>query len=351
MSSCSRSTATRSPTAPTTALPKSIRLNAVVGFTNMLLRLWEAESPAAVLVAWDTLSTPTYRHEAFAPYQSGRVFEESILEQLDILPDAVASLGFAVAKAPGFEADDFLAAAARAWPGEVLVATSDRDAYQLASDRVTILQPAKGVSELGADRAGRGARALRRRAGAGARPDRAPRRPVRQAPGRARHRAEEGGGDPARARRRWRRRSPPDDFAAEAEELRLYRRIATMDASAPLPPLEEQTPTWAEASSFYERLGLGNLAGRVRSAWRRIAADGRVAQPPGRRARTRGRRAPRAARAVAGRDRRAARRGRARGPRERRPHQRSAPLLPARPSRTAARKGLDELVEIVRSTS
>jgi len=73
------------------ALPKSIRLNAVVGFTNMLVRLWQAEQPEAVLVAWDTLSVPTYRHEAFEPYQSGRVFEESILEQLEILPEVVSA--------------------------------------------------------------------------------------------------------------------------------------------------------------------------------------------------------------------------------------------------------------------
>ena len=53
------------------ALPKSIRLNAVVGFTNMLVRLWQAEQPDAVLVGWDTLAVPTYRHEAFEPYQSG----------------------------------------------------------------------------------------------------------------------------------------------------------------------------------------------------------------------------------------------------------------------------------------
>ena len=130
------------------ALPKSIRLNAVVGFTNMLVRLWQAEQPDAVLVAWDTLSVPTYRHEAFEPYQSGRVFEESILEQLEILPEVVSSFGFLVAKAPGYEADDFLAAAAREWPGNVLVATSDRDAFQLANERVTILQPTRGVSEL-----------------------------------------------------------------------------------------------------------------------------------------------------------------------------------------------------------
>ena len=38
-------------------------------------------------------------------------------------------------------------------------------------------------------------------------------------------------------------------FRREAEDLRLYRRIATLDASAPLPPLEDQIPTWAEASA------------------------------------------------------------------------------------------------------
>ena len=52
-------------------------------------------------------------------------------------------------------------------------------------------------------------------------------------------------------------------FAAEAEDLRLFRRIAVMDASAPLPPLAETSPAWAEASSFLEQLGLGGVAERV----------------------------------------------------------------------------------------
>ena len=83
------------------ALPKSIRLNAVVGFTNMLVRLWQEERPAAVLVAWDTLSTPTYRHDAFAPYQSGRVFDDVLLVQLELLPDVVRAFGIAAAKPNG----------------------------------------------------------------------------------------------------------------------------------------------------------------------------------------------------------------------------------------------------------
>ena len=72
----------------------------------------------------------------------------AILEQLDALPALVESFGFACAKAAGYEADDFLAAAAARWNGPVVVATSDRDAFQLVSDRVSILQPVKGVSEL-----------------------------------------------------------------------------------------------------------------------------------------------------------------------------------------------------------
>ena len=244
------------------ALPKSIRLNAVVGFTNMLTRLWEMERPSSVLVAWDSLFTPTYRHEAFAPYQSGRVFEESILEQLEVLPEVVAAMGFAVAKAPGYEADDFLAAAAQAWPGPVLVATSDRDSFQLVSDRVTVLRPTKGVSEL----ARVGPAEVRELYGV--EPEQVPDLialrgdPSDKLPG-AR------GVGPKKAAELLRQYGSLEAaladgrFAAEAEDLRLYRRIAQMDASAPLPPLEEARPNWTEASSFLEQLGLGGVAGRV----------------------------------------------------------------------------------------
>ncbi len=135
------------------AIPKSIRgngrpANALVGIGNFLLQLWESERPESVVVGWDSLETPTYRHEALPAYQSGREFEPAILEQLGRLPALTESFGFAVGKAPGFEADDFLAAAAATWPGPVSVVTSDRDAFQLVSDRVTVLQPLKGVSEL-----------------------------------------------------------------------------------------------------------------------------------------------------------------------------------------------------------
>ena len=70
------------------ALPKNIRrigdrpAGAILGFANLLLRLHREEAPRAVLVGWDTYEAPTYRHEQFAAYQSGREFDDDLIEQL-----------------------------------------------------------------------------------------------------------------------------------------------------------------------------------------------------------------------------------------------------------------------------
>jgi DNA polymerase-1 len=250
------------------ALPKTIRsaagrpANALVGFANFLLRLWDAEQPAAVLVAWDTLEVPTYRHEALAEYQSGREFEDAIVEQLRVLPDLVAAFGFVCAKEPGYEADDFLAAAAVRWTGPVLVATSDRDAFQLVSERVTILQPVKGVSEL----ARIGPAEVRERYGVeplqvpdfiALRGDSSDRIPGARGVGpktAADVLAQYGSLEAALEAGR---------FSAVADDLRLYRRIAQMDASAPLPALAPQEPTWARAAECARGLGLNALSARI----------------------------------------------------------------------------------------
>ncbi len=55
-------------------------------------------------------------------------------------------------------------------------------------------------------------------------------------------------------------------FAAEADALRLYRRIATLDREAPLPPLPDATPDWAAAAAFADELGMKGLAGRFTEA-------------------------------------------------------------------------------------
>jgi 5'-3' exonuclease len=253
------------------ALPKQIRraegrpANMIVGFTNMLVGLWEAERPRAVLVAFDSLETPTYRHKELPAYQSGRVFEDDLLEQLNLLPELVGAFGFASAKAPGYEADDFLGAIVKKEERarrRVLVATSDRDLFQLASERTTILQPTRGVSQI----ARVGPDEVRERYGVEPRqvPDFIALRgdPSDRIPGAkgvgaktaAALLAQYGSLEAALEAGR---------FPAQAEELRLYRRIATLDASAPLPPLEDHTPAWAEASALAERWGLNQLSQRL----------------------------------------------------------------------------------------
>ena len=246
-------------------LPKSIRLNAVVGFTNMLVRLWESEEPRAVLVGWDTLTVPTYRHEALEGYQAGRVFDKSLLEQLDMLPELVRAFGFAAAKADGYEADDFLGAGVQFEEkrgGTAVVATSDRDSFQLVSDRTTVITPVRGVSEL----ARIGPDEVRERYGVepkqvpdfialrGDPSDRLPGAKGVGAKTAASLLAQYGTLEAALEAGR---------FPAQAEELRLYRRIATVDASAPLPQLPDQTPTWAEASALVDSWGLNQLSRRL----------------------------------------------------------------------------------------
>jgi DNA polymerase-1 len=253
------------------ALPKSIRRaerrpgNALVGFANFLIRLWENERPRAVFVGWDTLDQPTYRHELFEGYQGGREFDAELLEQLDLLPELVGAFGFAAAKAGGYEADDFLAAAVAQEEGRggtALVATSDRDAFQLASEQTTILQPTRGVSQL----ARIGPAEVRERYGV--EPEQVPDfialrgDPSDRLPG-ARGVGPKTAADVLRQYGTLEEALEAGRFAAQAEELRIYRRMATLDASAPLPPLMDQKPQWAEASSFVRDWGLNALSERL----------------------------------------------------------------------------------------
>lgn len=255
------------------ALPKTMRRgegkpgNALSGFTNMLLRLWQAERPRTVLVAWDTLDAPTYRHVAFAGYQGGREFDADLLEQLDLLPSLVASAGFPNAKEAGYEADDFLASAVsgeEAAGGHVLVATSDRDAFQLASARTTILQPVRGDGP-----ARIGPAQVRERYGVD--PEQVPDfialrgDPSDRIPG-ARGVGEKRAADLLARFGSLEAMLADGRFVAEADALRLYRKLATMDRNAPLPPLPDTTPTWAEAAEYARELGLPGVANRFEEA-------------------------------------------------------------------------------------
>jgi DNA polymerase-1 len=196
--------------------------------------------------------------------QAGRTFDDELTEQLDVLPEFVSACGFASAKAAGYEADDFLAAAAdreERRGGTAVVASGDRDAYQLASERTTTLQPVKAgeVARIGPVE-------VRKRYGVdpqqvpdfialrGDSSDRIPGAAGVGAIGAASLLRKYGTLEKALAAGR---------FVAQAENLRLYRSIATMDRVAPLPPLRNQKPTWAKASKLARDWQLNKLAERL----------------------------------------------------------------------------------------
>lgn len=52
-------------------------------------------------------------------------------------------------------------------------------------------------------------------------------------------------------------------FAKQAEELRLYRSIATMNRKSPLPRLPDQVPTWQKAAVLAREWDLTQLAVRL----------------------------------------------------------------------------------------
>ena len=251
-------------------LPRSIRRKGnrgggmIVGFGNFVVRLFEIEQPRAVLVGWDTLSSPNFRQRLFPAYQSGRDFEEELLDQLAVLPEFVTACGFANAKTPGFEADDFLAAAVAEEErrgGIVLVASGDRDAFQLASAATTILHPVKA-----GEMARIGPAEVRERYGVEPHqvPDFIALRgdPSDRLPG-ARGVGPKGAAALLRQYGTLEQVIAGGRFVEQADQLMLYKRIATMDATAPLPRLDDQAPTWDIGAELARQWELARLADRL----------------------------------------------------------------------------------------
>jgi DNA polymerase-1 len=194
------------------------------------------------------------------------VFDDEIVEQLDVLPQFVAACGFANAKGAGYEADDFLAASATAEErsgGQTLVASGDRDAFQLASSTTTILHPIKA-----GEMARIGPPEVRERYGVepGQVPDFIALRgdPSDGLPG-ARGVGAKGAASLLRKYPTLEDALSAGQLAGQAEQLRVYHRIATMNREAPLPALADQVPTWDIAAALAGEWELGRLAERLRA--------------------------------------------------------------------------------------
>jgi DNA polymerase-1 len=125
--------------------------NAVYGFTSMLINVLRDEKPSHLAVTFD-VSRKTFRSEAFADYKANRTkTPDDFKGQVSLVKEVLAALNVEVVEAEGYEADDVIAtltSRAEAEGYDVLICSGDRDAFQLVSDRVTVLYPRKGVSDL-----------------------------------------------------------------------------------------------------------------------------------------------------------------------------------------------------------
>ena len=252
------------------ALPSSIKdgagkqANMVLGFTNMLAYVWDEVKPRTVFVGFDFIGEPTYRHELLPEYQSGRDFPPVLTSQLDRLPDLVTALGFPWAKEPGYEADDFLGAAVQAEEardGQTLVLTNDRDLFQLASPRTTILRPRSGMKEL--QRVGPAEVEEIYGVPPHLVPDFVALRgdPSDRIPGAK-------GVGPGRAAGVLRKHGSLDaalqegGFPDQADALRDYLRIARLQYEATIPELPDAEPDWAGGAALLGEWGLNAAAKR-----------------------------------------------------------------------------------------
>ncbi len=139
---------------PPLTTSKGELVNAVYGFTAMILRVISDVSPEYIVVTFDT-SAPTFRHQNYTAYKANRAAApEGLHEQLPRVKEIVAALNIPIFEVPGYEADDLIGTLARQATEEggkdleVYIVTGDRDAIQLVTDKVKVYTPGKSLSDI-----------------------------------------------------------------------------------------------------------------------------------------------------------------------------------------------------------
>lgn len=124
--------------------------NAVYGFLNMLLRMKKEIAPDYVVCTFDR-SAPTFRHDKYTEYKAGRKkMPPELSEQFPIVEKILNMMSINIFEIDGFEADDLmgtLSVFAESNGMEVYIITGDRDALQLATDKVKVVITKRGITQ------------------------------------------------------------------------------------------------------------------------------------------------------------------------------------------------------------
>ena len=130
--------------------PDGTPTNAVVGFLNMLSKIWKSVRPDAIFTAFD-MKGPTFRHELLPDYKGTRKAPpDAFKAQIPLLHEALPLLGIQIMERRTIEADDLLGAAAVTIAergDEAVIVSSDKDILQVLRDGIKIVRPGKGVSQ------------------------------------------------------------------------------------------------------------------------------------------------------------------------------------------------------------
>ena len=116
---------------------------AIFGFVKSLRQIEQTYQPDTIVVAFDCRE-PTFRHEIDKSYKANREAPpEDLLVQQPYVKEILAAWGILTMEQPGYEADDILGTladrfAAEGW--EVVIASGDKDFFQLVDDHVRVLR-------------------------------------------------------------------------------------------------------------------------------------------------------------------------------------------------------------------
>ncbi len=120
---------------------KGMFTNAITGFFNIYMKLIANFKPDGAAVAFD-LKAPTFRHKKYDGYKAGRKgMPDELAMQLQPVKDLLRAMGVTVIECEGYEADDILGTLSAECDRngyECIIATGDRDSFQLITDRVTV---------------------------------------------------------------------------------------------------------------------------------------------------------------------------------------------------------------------
>ncbi|HDS11756.1 MAG TPA: DNA polymerase I, partial [Candidatus Wirthbacteria bacterium] len=137
---------------PELTSPDGQRVNAVYGFTLILLNALKKFSPGYMAVAFD-LPAPTFRHLEYSEYKANRPeTDRDLVEQFGLIKEVVKAFNIPIYEVEGFEADDVLGSLARGFANldenlEIIIASSDRDIFQLINDQVSVYTSGRRMTD------------------------------------------------------------------------------------------------------------------------------------------------------------------------------------------------------------